>query len=296
MTTFSKLYRTISLLTATMLLLSTSACMLPRPLTDVQIDEQKGKLGAIGIVAGSKIPNVYIKVPARNVTEGMKEGAKVPIQAAGGLVQGCDGSAAEFCLLVLATGVALAPAGAIVGGLKSAVSPDQTEVINVSEAKINQTLADLHMNEHLRDRFASQLADLQTFTTKKVATTATEQDGQKPDYRSLRPTGVDTVSEVEVQTLSLSGLGVVQPNLSLYLYAQVRLISTVDNKNIISRHYSCWSKTSTFEEWASQDAQKFRAEIEHCYDTIAKNAVTDLFVNNTLLLSPGQRPQEPSTL
>jgi len=164
----------------------------------------------------------------------------------------------------------------------------------VNEAKINQTLADLRMNEHVRDRLASQLTDLQTFTTTNVVSAAAEQDDQKPDYRSLRPTGADTVSEVAVKTLSLYGLGVVQPHLSLYLEAQVRLISTVDNNQIISRHYSCRSKISPFEEWAAHDAQKFREEIEHCYDTIAKNAVADLFVNNTLFLSPGQRPPEPS--
>ena len=293
MATFSKPYRTTILLTASMLLLWTSACMRPGQMTSVQIDEQKGKLGAIGIVAGRNVPNVYIKVPARNLIEGMKEGAKVPIQVAGALVQGCGGSGGEFCLLVLATGVALAPAGAIVGGVQSLVSADHTEVININEAKINQTLATVRMNEHLRDRFASQLTELQTFTTKKVSAAVAEQDGPNPDYRSLRPTGVDTVSEVEVKTLSLYGLGVVQPDLSLYLAAQVRLSSTVDNNQIISRHYSCWSKNSTFEEWAAHDAQKFREEIEHCYDTIAKNAVKDLFVNNTLSLPPGQRPQEP---
>jgi len=213
----------------------------------------------------------------------MKEGAKIPIQITGGsLGQAGSCSNAEACLLVLAAGVALAPVGAIVGGVESAISADGTEV-NIRGAKINQALIDMCMNEHMRERFYSRLADLKTFPAKILQAVGPEKSDEKPDYRSIRSDGIDTVSEITVQQLALSGFGVVQPDLSVFLGVQVRLISTVDNKELFSKRYTCVSKEYTFGEWAANDAQRFREEILRCYDVIAEKAVFDLFVDKTLL-------------
>lgn len=280
----SKLYRNVILLTTIMLILWTTGCapMRPGQMSTQQVDELKAKVGYIGVVGAHYTPDIYVKIPARNVAEGAKEGAKIPVQIAVGLLQGNCGDGG-FCLLVLATGVALTPVGAFVGGVEGAISPDNTEMVNSREVKIKQSLIDLRMNEHIRDRFSSRLSNLQMFPSKILLSICPSEDSQKPDYRCMKTKGIDTVSEISVQALSLNGIGVVRPYLSVYLRAQVRLISTVDNKVLISKRYTCLSKGQRFEEWATQDAHKFREEVDRCYDVIAENAVTDLFINNTLL-------------
>jgi hypothetical protein len=172
----------------------------------IQIDELKPKLGYVGIVGARYAPNVEVKVPARTVSEGAKAGAKVPMQVVAGLLQNANSCSGYFCLLLLATGVALTPVGAVVGGVESAVSADSAEVVNMREAKINQSLIEMRMNEHMRDRFFSRMADLKTFPAKILPEVGPEKDGQMPDYRSMKPNGIDTVTEITVQTLALNGL------------------------------------------------------------------------------------------
>jgi hypothetical protein len=284
--TFKKLHRNTILVIISSLVLWTIGCapILPGKMSAVQIGELKPKLGYVGIVGARYAPDVEVKVPARTISEGAKAGAIIPVQIAGGLLPGTNAcSTSEFCLLVWASAFALTPVGAIVGGMEGAISADSAQMVNMREAKINQSLIDMRMNEHMRDQFFSRLADLQTFPAKILPVVGPEKDNQNPDYRSMKPNGIDTVSEITVQMLELNGLGVVRPNLNVYLLVQVRLISTVDNKELLSKSYTCLSKKYTFEEWAEHDAHKFQEEIGRCYDLIAENAVTDLFVNNTLL-------------
>lgn len=292
MAIFSKLFRTKILLTATLLPLLTSGCMRAVKMTPLQLDQQKRMLGVIGVVSGDKTPHVLIKLPARNIPEGMKAGAEMPVIVAGSLCAG--GCSGELGLLVLGSGLAMAPVGAIAGGVQSLITEDNFAVVTNGETAIKETIANLRMSKHVSERFASKLADLKTFATSTTVMKGSGKNGQEPDYRPLWNAGIQTVSEVTVNSLALYGLGVVKPDLWLTLNTRVRMLSASNNNLIISRDYSCISNTSTFEEWVAKDAFKFRESIERCYDIIAKNAVTDLFVNNTLLLPPHIRPVTPS--
>lgn len=254
-----------------------------------QIDALKTKVGHVGIVAAQFPPQVYVKVPARNVSEGAIEGAKIPVQIAVGLLQGASNcGSGEFCLLVLATGVALTPVGAIVGGAESAVSAESPAEVSLRESRINESVIYMQMNEHMRDRFSSRLAGLQTFSSSTLPAGGPEKEGQKPDYHLLKSDGIDTVCELSVQRLALNGIGVVRPDLSVTLRVQVRLVSTMDNQELIATRFACLSKDHSFEDWALNDAQRFREEIARCYDVISENAVTELFTKDILL-----RPHKP---
>ena len=101
----------------------------------------------------------------------------------------------------------------------------------------------------------------------------------------MKSKGIDTVSEISVRSLVFAGRNRTTPDLLATLNVRVRLISTSDNRTLLAKDYDCSSKEYPLKEWAEHDAQIFREEIDRCYDEIAGNAVTDLYVNDTLLRS-----------
>jgi len=231
------------------------------------------------------VPKVELKIPAKGAAEGAmggaKAGAMAPIQLASEAIKKCNDPVCS--ILLSGVGLVFAPVGAIVGGVGGSITADSAEVVNMRETKVKLALIDLRMQEHIRDRFSSRLADLKTFPIKTLPDAGPAEDGQKIDYSPMKSKGIDTVSEIAVRSLALSGDGFVKPDLSVNLNAQVRLISTSDNRELFTKGYACSSREYEFKVWAENDARKFREEIERCYEDIAENAVKDLFVNDTLI-------------
>ena len=251
-------------------------------MTDLEAQQLKNKLGHIAVVVTPDVPTVYVKVPAKDTAEGAKEGALVSLQVVSELLRGCPPQGVEFCLVIMAAGIALTPVGAVIGGVEGATLADKADTVSKSETTIKKSLAELRLSEHIRDRFISRLSDLQSFPTTTLPTLDVLEEGQERDYHPMKVDGIDTVCEISAQKLALTGLGVVRPDLSVYIDAQVRLISTDNSSVIFSSNYWCYTEDHRFEEWASLEAGKFHEEITKCYDLIAENAVTDMFINNAV--------------
>lgn len=249
----------------------------PEPMTAQQADALKARLGKIAVVGARYAPKAEFQTPAKGAAAGagagMVSGALAPLEALSG---GGNGYAA-----ILA--IALVPVGAVVGGVGGAVMADSAENVNAREATLKTAFADLKMQEALRDRVQARVADLRTFTATLFADQGPAMEGQQPDYQSLKTSGIDTVHEVAIQKLVLTGSGRVNPDLAVRLTARVRLVSTADNKEVLSRQFDCGSTPDKFAAWAAADAQKFRSEIERCYNDLSDRIVKDLYVNNTIL-------------
>lgn len=272
----------------TLLLLLPGGCAVhqaPQPMDSQEIDTLKTRLGLIGVTGARYLPRVEVQTPSKGAKEGATDGAKVgaptPIVISFEAMQGCGD---PYCLLLPFAGLALAPVGAVVGGVGGAITADSAEKINDHEVRIKDALAKLRIQENMRDQFLSRLAELRMFpfTIRHEAGPATE--GEKPDYRQFKSSGINSVNEIDVKKLTLAGRGKVRPDLYVQLEVQVRLISTADNTEIYCKVFTCSSKDDKFEAWAAQDAKKFREEIEACYNDVADWSVNDMYVNDSILL------------
>lgn len=253
-----------------------------RPMTSQQTDVLKIQLGTIGVAGARYVPKVAIKTPAKGAAKGaiggMASGAVAPFA----MPKNCRGNVGCYVLLgVFAT--ALVPAGVVVGGVGGTITADTAENVNAREATLTKALTDLKMQETFRDRVQAKIADLNTFPVELVADKGPDIEGHNPDYRPLKAAGIDTVHEVEISRLRLTGSGRVSPNLAIRLYSSVRHISTADNNVLFSRKYECGSKQDKFATWAADNAKKFNEEINRCYDDLSNRMVHDIYINNTLL-------------
>ncbi len=271
----------------TSLILLGSGCAVrraPEPMNSQEINELKSRLGLIALTRAQYVPQVTVLIPSKGPKEGVIDGAKVgalvPIEISVGAVQGCGDPS---CILIPLAGLALAPVGALVGGVGGMITADSAEIVNEREVKIKDALAKLSMQENMSGHFLSRLSDLKIFPYTIMHEAGPTTEGEKPDYRQLKSNGISSVNEIDVKKLKLAGRGKVRPNLYVQLEVQVRLISTTDDTEIYCRVFTCLSKADKFEAWAAQDAKKFRDEIEACYNDIADWSINDLYVNDSML-------------
>jgi hypothetical protein len=281
--------RKAGLILTSLLLLLAGGCAArhaPEPMDAQEIDALKTRLGLIAVTRAQYLPHVEVQVPSKGPREGAKDGAKVgalvPIQISFEAMRGCSQSLG--CLLLPLAGLALAPVGAVVGGVGGMVTADSPEMVSEREVRIKDALAKLRMQENMRDQFLSRLADLKIFSFTTMTEAGPAMEGEKPDYRQFKSSGISSVNEIDVKKLTLAGWGKVRPNLYVQLEVQVRLISTTDNTEIYCKVFTCSSKSDKFESWAAQDAKKFREEIESCYNDIADWSVNDLYVNDSIIM------------
>jgi hypothetical protein len=282
------LIRKVALILTSLLLLLTGGCAMrraPEPMNAQGIAELRAQLGLIAVTRAQYVPHVTVLIPSKGPKEGAKDGAmvgaRVTIEISVGAIQGCGN---PYCLLLPFAGLALAPVGALVGGVGGMITADSAEIVNGREIRIKDSLVKLRMQENMSDYFVSRLAELKIFpfTTMHEAGPAIE--GEKPDYRQFKSSGIGSVNEIDVKKLLLAGWGKVRPDLYVQLEVQVRLISTKDNTEIYCKVFTCSSKDDKFEVWAAQDAKKFREEIESCYNDVADWSVNDLYVNDSIIL------------
>ena len=282
------LIRKAGLILTSLLLLLAGGCSArraPEPMDTQEIDALKTRLGLIAVTRAQYEPHVEVTVPSKGPLEGAQDGAKVgalfPIQISIWSMQGCG---SPGCLLLPLAGLALAPVGALVGGVGGTITANPAEIVIEREVRIKDALAKLRVQENMRDQFLSRLADLKIFPFTTMTESGPTIEGKKPDYRQFKSSGISSVNEIDVKKLTLAGWGKVRPDLYVQLEVQFRLISTIDNTEIYCKMFTCSSKYDKFEVWAAQDAKKFQEEIESCYNDVADWLVNDLYVNDSIIM------------
>jgi hypothetical protein len=125
-------------------------------------------------------------------------------------------------------------------------------------------------------------------------------------YRHLTPQGIDTILEVTVQRMALepyvgrakaSGsvwrISADELNPSLYLFAttRTRVIKTVDDSVLFVATRQHEGSAATFTEWAANDAQALRDELDRFFPCLAAEVVTQVF---GVSVSPASEPASPA--
>ncbi|MBI5623754.1 MAG: hypothetical protein HY924_08255 [Elusimicrobia bacterium] len=246
-------------------------------LTDRQAGELSAKLGTVGLPTASFLPKSEVLTPAKGALDGAGRGAA---SAAGALFGAASESKSGE---VAAIGILLTPAGALVGGVAGAILAEKPEVVEAWEAEVGEGLRALGAQAGLRDAVLK-------WGLRKTSIKLMPLDGQgpaslegQPDYSGLKDRGVDTVLEVSVLGVGLSGAKTLNPDLALLVTARSRVVSVSDGKELFSRDYSCSGAERKFKEWAARSGAKLRPAFQGCVFRLARSMVLEAFQLDTLL-------------
>jgi len=153
----------------------------------------------------------------------------------------------------------------LVGSLYGAIAAEPTESVEGVEARIRQVLAELKMQEALRDRVLQEARNQAGYTFTLLTEKGPTKPGEKITYRAVRSEGVDTILEVSVQSVGFEGEWVINPQIAFFMMAHVRLIEVGDRTVHwdLSHQYTAIARPYT--EWTVNDAQAFREALDRGY-------------------------------
>ena len=95
-------------------------------------------------------------------------------------------------------------------------------------------------------------------------------------YRSLATEGIDTVLELGVSAIELSGPWGVHPRGALLMTVRVRLVRVADGTELYTRDFEYAGGTNPFTDLAD-NPQPLREELQLAYQSLAKEIVGELF-------------------
>ncbi len=234
--------------------------------------EVRAHLGTIGVTFGGPAPSLSYARPSIDrrggSVKGALKGAKV-VEDIG------KAGPAGFIAAVLTFPLILG-FGAGVGAV---MVPSEAAVNEAAEA-LDQAAAELRVSEAIRDhivrtgRARTPLAFVPLPAADAVLSTA------DPVAAALShpPVGVETILEVSARWLTLTcDATEINPSYTLGATLRVRLIRTADSAVAYDYDETYRGPTRTFVEWGANRGEKFRADVERAFQTLAEQIVTQLF-------------------
>jgi hypothetical protein len=102
------------------------------------------------------------------------------------------------------------------------------------------------------------------------------------DFSFLREKGINTVLELNVKGGGFKEGKGKNPLIALYMTVHIKLIRTMDGKEIYSREFEYKSSKHNAADWFDTDACLLRDEIENCFKELPKQIVEELFGKRSL--------------
>ena len=243
------------------------------PLPPPPSESLRSELGTVWVASSLAQPNVqFLQSPAAGVWSGLGRGA------GGGAVVGCAilgwsvvlGLPGPIMIGVIGC-VGGATVGAISGGIYGAIAAESPKTVEAVTTTVRNTL----MSSEIQQRVQDQVREL--ITTRTHVSQATSDES-----------AAATRLETEVLSIVLDGLppsayspgsiGVINPSLRLVVTAQARLIRTHDKQELYVARLQYWGPRMTVPEWASNDAQPVRDEIDRAALALADQIVDAVFL------------------
>lgn len=259
------------------LLVGQLGCALgPQLLRPPPSERVRAQLGTIGILSARFAPEAKLEGPTRGKGSGAAKGAAGFLGSiAAGLEAGAY--AGEAGILAFALGLALAPPAAVVGGLVGAAKAEPAASVKQAETTLKNALIGLNIRQEMRDRVL-QVARQRTGYAFLLLPEEGQTNDEEVSYRSVAGQGVDTVLEIGVSAFALSGKWGVNPPLALIMTVRTRLIRVVDPTPVYETALEYRSRTRKFTEWAVNNAQPLREELDRAYQSLAGKIVDELFL------------------
>ena len=251
----------------------------PAPLSE----QVRAQLGTVGVVSARFIPEAEFQTPAKGWAGGAGRGApRGAVQGFGSslrvfaeLGRGCSEPVLCGAALLVGLGIlaAATTVGTVVGAVHGAATAEPAAKVAEEEAALKNALAGLKIQEAIRD-YVIQVALEQT---RHLLVVLSDQGptalDEKISYRAPASQAIDTVLEVSVLSLGLTGEWAVNQPLAVFMTARSRLIRISDGAELYALPLEYSSGTRTFTEWAANNAQPFREELDRAYQNIAERIV-----------------------
>ena len=180
---------------------------------------------------------------------------------------------------VLGTGLTVVGGafGALGGAVYGAVVAESGSRISAVENSVRSTGAVLTLHENLRDellRTARAHGSLHVVALDDHGPTAV---GETIDYRPLAGEGIDTVLEVSIPRIRLTGTDGINPPIGLIMTARAIVIRTSDGAELYAETFEYHSRAYKLVDWGADDGEMFRREVSHGVGVLVENIGLMLF-------------------
>jgi hypothetical protein len=252
----------------------------PRPIP-VLSEAQRQQLGTVGVVQIARGPRADTDVP-RGRAPGAGKGAAAG--AAAGALEGlrvlahgsCSGYACGIVIILLPVFIAAGAAvGAVHGG--AVAVPDATG--QRIEAELQRALADVGTQQALRSEVVTTAARRGITHVRDVTAERPTVLEDEADYRALSGSGVDTVLEVGLVAVGLSGAGGRDPDLVLRVQAAARLVDVRNSQELYRNDsFTYVSPRRHFTRWSADQGTMLRQEISRAYASLGTSIADEVFL------------------
>lgn len=237
--------------------------------------EKSGAKNSIAVVPSRYPPESNFATFARNYKEGAAKGAG----------EGIVGGAATGASIALKSGdpigILLAPVfaavGAVVGGIAGVAGGVNSTVPAISAQPIDQMLdqavADIHFPELAAQAVVEAETKFGPYRAELITDIGPTSKVDQPDYRSLASRDFGSVIEVRISSLGFKGGGGSDPEISLFMTADARLIDVATGKTSWIRGLGYMTPRNKASFWAQDNSINLRRELELAYKTIGERIV-----------------------
>ena len=255
-------------------LVTQSACSSLKPAeTSSPVQENlQESIGDIGVVSARFLPRVKLQMPAKGPFSGAARGVASSAFDSIGAANIPNPIAAVVGVLFYT----------IVGGVNGAITAESYRSVTEKEQILKKALSEMKIQEMVRNEFMKKTSQISGYRFTLLENQGPLTEDEQPDYQRLKASGIDTVNEISVREFGLDGYYQVDPELKLYVHAEVRLISTADNKLIYRKKFLCESNEYKIPYWTSDKALRFQKELDRCYDSLAYDMTSELYRHKTL--------------
>ncbi len=248
-----------------------------------QTEQLRSSLGTIGVVVSPRAGKQKVLMPAKGpgggFARGLAAGASFPVAV--GFVSPVPGGT----LL----GILVAPFTAVAGAFYGAITAPSAGQIEAAEKEIQlaeESLRAMELERVLMDRLVALGSDNTPFSFVPLLGVEPPDLSDDAGYRGKELSGVTTVLEVRSRKAGLRGLYGINPQTSVFIELNARLIRVRDNDILLTESPSCGSEgRREYVEWAVQEGELIVDEITTCVDELAEKIIDDFF-----LVYPTQSP------
>ncbi len=237
----------------------------PEPLSE----EARANLGTTGVVSARFSPEAQLEGPTSGKGSGSAKGIAALFF---GLILGGT-AAAGFGA---AFGVLLAPVFGMGGAVYGAIAAESAATVGEAEGTLKKIVADLKIQESMQDCVLQMAREQTRYSFILLDDWGPTVPGEGVDYSSLTIEGVNTILEISVERLGLLGEGI-NPPLPLVMSTRARLVKANDGTELYAGTWVYQSRTRKFVEWAANDAQPFREEVDRASQSLATEIGDVLF-------------------
>ena len=172
--------------------------------------------------------------------------------------------------------------GGLVGGVYGAVAAKPAEKVAEDETVLRQALNKLGMQETMRNHVLEEARNKTNYSFVVLLDEGPTSRGEGNSYRALESKGIDSVLEISMMFLELNGKEAVNPPLALSVTVEVRIIAVPHDFVVYHVPFSYKSQSRFYNEWAMNDAQPIREELDRAYQNLAEQIVDELFLVSPL--------------